>query len=319
MKTDNLLLGLSMVAVLTLAACGGDESHAPEPVIDPVETNSNANLPAEGRSWVTDLAMPHLNAANYYVEHTVKVDNREVLNYALEWDDSKKHAGWVAFYFDAVTRKGNYTGSKNFTVDPSLPKEMQVDNSFHTYDGFDRGHLVGSADRKFSAEANDQTYYFSNMSPMFNSFNGGYWTTFENKVRAWATSSSFDKLYVAKGGTLNHLLKNGRGKKEDQNGVMPATDANGFTKKGLACPQYYFIAVLAVKGASFQAIGFKVEHRDDYGYTYDKNPAPVSVMKEAAVSIDELEAFTGLDFFCNLPDDIENEVEKNCSLDAWSW
>jgi endonuclease G len=35
------------------------------------------------------------------------------------------------------------------------------------------------------------------------------------------------------------------------------------------------------------------------------------------MSVDELEAKTGIDFFCNLPDDIENRVEKSVSVKAW--
>lgn len=285
----------------------------------PVEKNANANEPVDGKNWVTDLCIPHLNAELYYVEHTVKVNNAEVLNYAYEWDNSKKHSAWVAFYFDATTRGGNLTGSKNFVADPSLPANMQVDNSYHTNDGFDRGHLVGSADRKYTTEANDQTYYFSNMSPMFNSFNGGYWATFENQVRNWATSNKFDKMYITKGGAINKLLKNYTGTKAGQDGKTPITDANGFTTKGLACPQYYYMAILAVKNDAYQAIGFWTEHRDDYGYAYGSSQAPVSVMKDTAKSIDELEELTGLDFFCNLPDGVENEVEKSFSLDAWTW
>ena len=36
-----------------------------------------------------------------------------------------------------------------------------------------------------------------------------------------------------------------------------------------------------------------------------------------AISIDELEKRTGIDFFCNLPDDIELQVERNLVLGAW--
>jgi endonuclease G len=39
--------------------------------------------------------------------------------------------------------------------------------------------------------------------------------------------------------------------------------------------------------------------------------------KAYAVSIDELERKSGIDFFCNLPDDIEQQVESNLVLAAW--
>jgi endonuclease G len=42
-------------------------------------------------------------------------------------------------------------------------------------------------------------------------------------------------------------------------------------------------------------------------------------MQACAISIDELEAKTGIDFFCNLPDGIEAEVEASKNLNAWAW
>lgn len=35
------------------------------------------------------------------------------------------------------------------------------------------------------------------------------------------------------------------------------------------------------------------------------------------LSVDEVESRTGIDFFYNLPDDIENEVESSSNLSRW--
>ena len=40
-------------------------------------------------------------------------------------------------------------------------------------------------------------------------------------------------------------------------------------------------------------------------------------LKIYAKSIDELEKITGIDFFCNLPDNIEDKVEASVSTSAW--
>ena len=101
-------------------------------------------------------------------------------------------------------------------------------------------------------------------------------------------------------------------------GVFPQTDAEGRTIHGLACPKYYYMAVLAEKNGSFQAIGFWIEHRDDYGYEYG-DKIPVDVMQKYAVSIDKLEQETGIDFFCNLPDAIESKVESAYDVNDWAW
>lgn len=58
-----------------------------------------------------------------------------------------------------------------------------------------------------------------------------------------------------------------------------------------------------------KAIGFYIEHKSDKS----KN------IKACAKSIDELESITGLDFYHNLPDEIETAVEANYKESDWSW
>ena len=253
------------------------------------------------------------------MEHTVTYDGKKILNYAYEWVKDKKHTAWVAFSFDKTTSQKNVSRSDDaWATDLELPGGWCPEESNHKSDGFDKGHLCASEDRVYSKEANAQTFYYSNMSPQMSSFNGGFWASFEILVQKWARSGGYDKLYVVKGGTVNQLLVNFTGTRKGNDGVLPETDANGFTKKGLACPKYYFMAILGEKGDTYQAVGFWMEHRDDYGYEYD-NFAPADVMKTYALSIDDLEKNTGLDFFCNLPDNVENTVESSWKETDWTW
>ena len=74
------------------------------------------------------------------------------------------------------------------------------------------------------------------------------------------------------------------------------------------------MAVLSKKGEIYQAIGFWVEHKEGL----PKNPS-VEELKACALSIDDLEKKTGIDFFCNLPDVIENAVESSWKETDWTW
>lgn len=276
--------------------------------------NVNANTGYDNVS-VTGYEIPHLNDQNVYADHYVTMDGVQILNYALEWDNTKRHANWVAFTFDTTTSADNVKRTDAWSVDPKLPAEMQVQESDHKNDGFDRGHLCASEDRVYLKEANDQTFYYSNISPQLNDFNGGFWRKLETRVQTWGRSTAdgvYDKVYVTKGGTLNKLLKNFKGTTVD--GGTPTTDANGFTIHGLACPEYYYMAVLSQKDDVFHAIAFLVPHKE--GMT--KNPSS-DELKEYVVSVDKLEEETGIDFFCNLPDVLENEVEAACNLNDWAW
>ena len=284
---------------------------------DPSAENTNANQPLEGYPFVTDLSIPHLDAANQYVEHTVNYNDNEILNYALEWVEDKRHAAWVAFSFDAETSQKNVNRSDDaWMSDPFVPTSPE--ESDHKSDGFDKGHLCASEDRVYNRTANEQTFYYTNISPQMNSFNGGYWITFEKLLQSWARSGNYEHIYVAKGGTMNNLLTDFTGTQEAADGRLPQTDANGLTRHGLACPAYYFMAILAQEGNNYQAIGFLVEHKDDYGYS-NNHQAPVDVTQAHALSIDELEEQTELDFFCNLPDNVETEVEASYQENAWQW
>lgn len=276
--------------------------------------NVNANTGYDNVS-VTGYEIPHLNDQNVYADHYVTMDGVQILNYALEWDNTKRHANWVAFTFDTTTSADNVKRTDAWSVDPKLPAEMQVQESDHKNDGFDKGHLCASEDRVYLKEANDQTFYYSNISPQLKDFNGGFWRKLETRVQTWGRSTAdgvYDKVYVTKGGTLNKLLKNFKGTTVD--GGTPTTDANGFTIHGLACPEYYFMAVLSQKDDVFHAIAFLVPHKE--GMT--ENPSS-DELKEYVVSVDKLEEETGIDFFCNLPDVLENEVEAACNLNDWAW
>ena len=74
-------------------------------------------------------------------------------------------------------------------------------------------------------------------------------------------------------------------------------------------PKYYFSTILSYKNGQYKAIGFYIEHKSDKS----KN------IKACAKSIDELESLTGLDFYHNLPDEIETAVEANYKESDWSW
>ena len=160
-----------------------------------------------------------------------------------------------------------------------------------------------------ATQVSNQTFYMSNMSPQLYNFNSYYWAELEMLIRNWSKSSSFKKLYVCKGGTIREDQRYG-GK-----GYFETVNIKN-ERVRVAIPKYYFMAILAqTTNNSYQSIGFLLEQHGNYPAVY---PA-LSAMKQHVKSIDELESFTGIDFFCNLNDKLENVVEKSYILDAWTW
>jgi endonuclease G len=65
------------------------------------------------------------------------------------------------------------------------------------------------------------------------------------------------------------------------------------------------MALLCLKNNTYKAIGLLFKHERGYSRTQ-------------VCSIDHLENFTGIDFFCNVPDAVENAVEKTYAPDLWT-
>ena len=285
-----------------------------EYIVDYIEERPNINAnEVDEKISVAALEVPHLNSQNTYVDHYVTfADGSRVLNMAIEWNTVKKHAQWVAFAFDDITAWDKNVGRTNaWGVDLELPESMRTDNSYHTSDGFDRGHLCASEDRQYSKEANEQTFLYSNMSPQLNTFNGGFWMKLEARIQSWGYSvgsGTYTNVYVTKGGTLNELAANLVGADNI------STTAEGYTIKGLACPKYYYMAVLAERDGTYQSIAFLVPHDG----TLPKNPTAED-LQQYMVTVDRLEEKIQVDFFCNLPDDVENEVESYYDVNSWVW
>lgn len=238
-----------------------------------------------------------------FIHHSTWENGDSVMSYCLEFDKATCHSRWVAFRFDGQTRNSVTGRSGTFADDPSLAPEYQIGSN--GFSGYDKGHICASSDRLYSLKANQQTFYMSNMSPQIGKFNQQYWTQIENHIKDIGRDEDFaDVLYVVKGGTI----------RSDQ--VMGKIDRG---MNSIVIPKYYFIALLMEKDHGYRAIGFWLEHKD---YNMTGTTALRNIISQA-VTIDQLEELTGIDFFPNLDDDVEAKVESktitNSVLNHWGF
>lgn len=275
-------------AKFTLKQLAGNGSN---PVPDPEKPSGYASM----------LEIPALKGGsmNQFITHTTKRNGKDYPTYSLEYSYKYKHSYWIAYRFDNTTG-GNVGRNEAYKPDPELPSQYAAKHNDYTNSGYTRGHLCASSDRQYSKEANQQTFYMSNISPQSgNGFNqsGSAWNTGENKVQAWGynISRSTDTLYVVKGGTIGEGM------------------IKGYIKNEIAIPKYFFMAVLFRSGDNYKAIGFYMPHENLKDDPDKKDP------KKYLMSIDALEQETGIDFFHNLPDNIENTVEATYNVNDWQW
>lgn len=275
-------------AKFTLKQLAGNGSN---PVPDPEKPSGYASM----------LEIPALKGGsmNQFITHTTKRNGKDYPTYSLEYSYKYKHSYWIAYRFDNTTG-GNVGRNEAYKPDPELPSQYAAKHNDYTNSGYTRGHLCASSDRQYSKEANQQTFYMSNISPQSgNGFNqsGSAWNTGEDKVQAWGynISRSTDTLYVVKGGTIGEGM------------------IKGYIKNEIDIPKYFFMAVLFRSGDNYKAIGFYMPHENLKDDPDKKDP------KKYLMSIDALEQETGIDFFHNLPDNIENTVEATYNVNDWQW
>ena len=250
------------------------------------------------------LEMPQLkgDADERYLVHRVRSASSgqdSILNYAIGYDARWHHPRWVAFRFDTETRPTRVKRSGKFTFDPLLAPSERLTGQTYPGKVYDRGHLVASHDRVFSQEANEQTFYMSNMTPQVKQFNQKYWVALERLVQDLGRNNSFaDTLYIAKGGAIN-----------DPNDFVEVLTVEG---KKVPVPRHNYMALLKVKNGTYSSIGFWLENKD-YGRAGKKED-----MVKHAVTIAKLEELTGINFFHNLPDAIEKRIESYYSFADWT-
>ena len=292
-----------VIAAFFVASCSNDDDDN-----SVVEYNANRN-DTSVEPALQRLEFPKVKGGNSRV--IIHTTNDEYgINYSVEWDCDKRSQRWSCYQMYAANRvqktKRYYPdqskGELQYPFDPDLPA-----GSYFSYDpfwgsGYDHGHICPSADRLYSVTANVQTFYLTNMQPQFNIFNSGLWQNMENKLRSWMSTGSKaeDTLYVCKGGTID--IVNSEGGVKDP---ILTTLSNG-----LIVPKYFFMALLRKSKTGYKGLAFWAEHLKE-----DHSHDPLS---NYVINIRELERRTGIDFFCNLPDAIEEDVE-NTTVENIKW
>ncbi len=206
--------------------------------------------------------------------------------YSVSYNPDYKIPNWVAYELTEEKVKNNKVKRHNkFIPDPQV-KGATALNEDYTRTGYDRGHMVPAGDMKWSEKVMRETFYFSNICPQDRGLNSGVWNDLEMTIRVWAKEHK--RIFIAAGPVIEKDLKR-------------------LGKNRVGVPRQFYKVVCDPEKA--QCIGFLFENRDY------KQTSP----RDLAVTVDEIETVTGIDFFPQFPDKIEKEMESKVDLNFWSF
>jgi endonuclease G len=210
--------------------------------------------------------------------------------YVLSYNSQLNIANWVAWqlkaswYGDAPRRSGK------FITDKSLPSTFSsITHDDYIRSGYDRGHMVRSEERTANAEDNESTFLMSNILPQTPTLNQQTWLSLEYECERLCKSEG-KELYVMAGGVFspNPIRLNGKVAVPDSCWKIVIVLDKGQTTKDINA-KTQVIAVVMNNGI------------------YGKSNNSWELYK---TSIDHIEQSTGYDVLSELPDKIEEIIEK---------
>jgi endonuclease G len=205
----------------------------------------------------------------------------------LGYNEKHEQANWVFHAVIPAVNKGNLSRTNDFRRD-SLVSTGTAVKADYWYSGYDRGHLAPSADFRWSGRAISESYVYSNMAPQRPELNREKWAKLESFIRkhVWVKN---EQLYVVTGPIFDE-------------GMETITQGPNV----VSIPKRFYKVILDVTGDEKKAIAFVMP-----------NELCKKAMVSYAVSVDEVEKLTGLDFFSNLDETLENQLESSFDFSKW--
>ncbi len=207
-------------------------------------------------------------------------------HFMLSYNEPYEQAEWVGY----MLKKSHLTYDDRkrpyFIEDPKV-KTKSADWRNYKGSGYDRGHLCPAGDRRFAEYAYNETFYTSNISPQDKNFNAGVWQRLERQVRQW--TKRYKTLFVVTGGVLENGL--------DEIG-----------EEDVGVPRYFYKIVSRGNENKLNVIAFLMLGQES-----------TKPLQQFTVFVDLIEKMTGIDFFHELPDKLEEKMEGGINANNWKF
>lgn len=222
-------------------------------------------------------AVTNVNQPNNYL--------MEKPQYAMSYSRDNGGPNWVSWHLDN-SWLGSTPRQDDFRADTTLPTGWyRVQATDYSGSGFDRGHMCPSADRTITVAANSSTFLMTNMIPQLPANNQGVWANLETYSRTLVSQGN--ELYIISGGQgLQHFIANGHVAVPAQTWKVIIVLPVGSNDVSRVTTSTRTIAVVVPNSGSIN-----------------------SDWRTYRVSVDQIEAITGFDFFSNVSSGIQAVIE----------
>ena len=215
------------------------------------------------------------------------VNDHQIIEYTqftLSYNEQHEQADWVAYELTGEEVAMKLPRCNCFKSDTNVITESSSTEDYKL-SGYDKGHLSPAADNNMTDTANRESFLMSNMSPQLPKFNRGIWKSLERWVRKKATEHK--SVYVVTGPVFINNL-------------------GAIGENNVTIPGYYYKVLLRMNNSKIRTIAFLIPQQ----YT-------TSDIKDYIVTVNRIETITGIDFFPELDNSIENKIESQSQPKKW--
>lgn len=237
------------------------------------------------RRFIRDLEMP--------AEIVASKMNETILcktAFTISYNSKTLCPNYVAWHLttDRVSSTAGVKRTDKFMPDFVLGERVRVTTQDYANSGYDRGHMCPAADCKHDEKAMEESFYMTNICPQSHNLNAGDWKELEEQCRQWV--KDYSDIYIVAGPIFDSQKPQTIGKRKDMK---------------ICVPDRFFKVILMMEPTP-KAIGFIYPNHETN-----------QEMRSYSTSVDEVERITTLDFFHNLPDDVERKIERVHNPAEW--
>ncbi len=207
--------------------------------------------------------------------------------FAIGYCETRKAPVWVSYRLFPNPGKYSFELPTRFRTDHRTQSRISHDHYMRS--SYDRGDLAPNDTimTRYGRAGQTATTFMSNIAPMTPLFHRGIWNKLEELV-AEEYSNSFEEVWVVTGTIYDIDIQR--------------------LATGIEIADAFFKIVIDEVDGKPRTQAFVIPHTNVSGLS----------LADYLTSIDEVEKVTGFDFFSELPDEIEDELEMKISPSIWT-
>ncbi|MEM9372743.1 MAG: DNA/RNA non-specific endonuclease [Planctomycetota bacterium] len=267
-----------LLSVLVLVALAG----CAQPAAMSASTESIRGGP-EGISINAFMGVPR------WTESSAEYQLLNNIGYDAGYSNARESPLWSAYqvwpYTDPLA-----TGRKSWKTDTRT--SARVSTSDYTHTGYDRGHVTPNhaVAARLGTEAQKETFLMSNVCPQVPEMNQQTWRYLEEVItNDWGKDETVGRFWVTAG-------------------PIYGPDPSTIGPKNIEVPDSFYCLVIGEIGEDLEVLAIIM----------DQTVSGDHQLREFVTTVDAVEAATGLDFYSELPDRVEREIESQPPSAYWN-